>query len=282
MKAALALAAGLLAGGMALAAEGLGLRMAADTRWSGVAAPAAPGAQGGMLYPAPTPLAGLVAVFTHGALVSGMRSADEKRRQEEADKALLPYRASLDGWDARALAEAALPLVATAGPRTLADAPGAAPRQVVEAAPSFSLHADQSRLVLVNKLRVLDTGGSAAPWEVTVQVLSNRRPDDAAFPPDDGAAALKTEAARLFAHSVDLALYLHARPVAAEQPPMRTHRYVDGAGEGIERGQLLAGGCARAVIRTLRGVILSVPVKPAEGDPPPPADCAAQPYRLPA
>lgn len=280
MKTGLVLAAWLLAGAAAAADEGLALRMAGELRWNGVPAPAGAGSTASMLYPAPTPLAGLVAVFTHGAMVSGMRAADEKRRQEEADQALLPYREALDAWNARALAEAALPLIAAPGPHALADAGGSPVRRVVEATPLFSLHADQSRLVLVNRLRVLDSA-AAAPWELTVQVLANRRPDDQAYPPDDGAGALKAEAARLFAHSVDIALLMHARREGTEQPPMRTHRYVDGAGEGIERGQRVLDGCQRAVIRTLRGVMLSVPVKPAEGEPPPAPACAEQPYRLP-
>ncbi len=45
---------------------------------------------------------------------------------------------------------------------------------------------------------------------------------------------------------------------------MRTHRYLQGSVERSERARMVAGDCARAVLRTLRGSLLSVPLRPPE------------------
>ena len=44
----------------------------------------------------------------------------------------------------------------------------------------------------------------------------------------------------------------------------RTHRYLQGSVERAERAQRLAGDCARAVLRTLRGALMSVPLRPPD------------------
>jgi hypothetical protein len=48
---------------------------------------------------------------------------------------------------------------------------------------------------------------------------------------------------------------------------MRTYRYLQGGVERSERAQQVAGNCSRAVLRNLRGWLLSVPLRPA-GDAP--------------
>ena len=79
----------------------------------------------------------------------------------------------------------------------------------------------------------------------------------------DDARRLKAHAAAMLAHGLQLALR-HGGP-ANTDAPMRTHRYLQGSVERSERSQLLAGDCARVVLRTLRGGLLSVPQRQAEG-----------------
>ena len=267
-------------------ADGVTLRVPAIVAWSGVPAAAGDGTTAQMLYPAPTPLLGLVAVLTHGALLGGARAAEESRRQKEADRALDAYRPALSDWSPRALLDAALEQPGLPAVRVADDAgsAGGASRWVVESTPSFSMFPDQTRLLLDNRVRMVDAGNpAAAPFELLLRVLSNPRGEAGAFPVDDGAALLKQESARLFAHSIDLALQVgrRSRGEAADEPPFRTHRYLDGALEGMERGQLVGSGCARIVIRTLRGALLSAPVRAAaDADAARAAACAAQPYRV--
>lgn len=243
--------------------------------WRGVPAPTGAGSAAAMLYPAPTPLLGLVAVLTHGALMSGARAAEEKRLQDEADQSLSPYQPALSAWTPRAVFDAALPLSAAQPAVAVAEGQGRE-RWRVLALPTFALHADRSRLVLDNQLRITDTTGAGLPFDVMVRVLSNRRVDDAAFDPAEEAAQLKQETARLLAHSIDVALHARGLPAGEAGPPFRTHRYQDGGRESMERAQLLGTGCGRVVLRTLRGWLLSVPQK-TEAQP----ACAAAPYQFP-
>ncbi|MFL6661020.1 MAG: hypothetical protein ACJ8G7_02505, partial [Rhizobacter sp.] len=46
---------------------------------------------------------------------------------------------------------------------------------------------------------------------------------------------------------------------AAAAAPHRTFRYAEGAAPKIERAQLIERACTRAVVRTLRGWLLSIP-----------------------
>jgi len=260
------------------------LEVPASVPWSGIAGAAAEGGTVAMLYPAPTPLLGLIAVLTHGAIISGARAAEDKRRQEEADKVLEPYLAALSAWSPKALVQAVAEPAADGPARRVAEGEASAgARWRVEFAPTFAMFAGRSRLLLDSRVRVLDAAvPGTVPFEVQVRVASNRRADDAAFPSDDDAELLKQESVRLLAHAVDVALHAHQRQLAAlaDDTPFRTHRYLDGPRDGMERAQLVGEGCARIVLRTLRGTLLSVPVRMAD-DTPASADCATRPYRFP-
>ena len=262
-------------GNTTVAREPVAVVVPATVVWRGIPAPTGPGAAGAMLYPAPTPLLGLVAVLTHGALMSGARAAEEKRLQDEADQSLTPYQPALSTWTPQALFDAALPLSA-AQPGVAAPEGQGRERWRVLALPTFALHADRSRLVLDNQLRITDTTGAGLPVDLMVRVLSNRRADDAAFDPAAEAAQLKAESARLLAHSIDVALHARSLPADGAGAPFRTHRYQDGAREAMERAQLLGTGCGRVVLRTLRGWLLSVPQK-SEAQ----ADCSGSAYEFP-
>ena len=50
-------------------------------------------------------------------------------------------------------------------------------------------------------------------------------------------------------------------PVEANSAPERTFRYVEGGKDRMERAQLVTPGCERVVVRTLRGWLLSIPVR---------------------
>ena len=78
---------------------------------------------------------------------------------------------------------------------------------------------------------------------------------------------LKETSAALWAHSVDIAIAALVTPVP--ERPARTVRYPEGGGERIERAEVLHETCARMLIRSLRGEVMSVPVRQV------PADCTA-------
>lgn len=96
----------------------------------------------------------------------------------------------------------------------------------------------------------------------------------------DNAKALKVETAAMLAHAIDAALTQLPRtastPAAPAEVPFRTHRYLMGDVETMERGQLLARGCDRVLLRTLRGNLLSAAVQPSRDK----ASACAPGYRL--
>ena len=249
-----------------------------DVVWRGMLATEG-GAVGSGTFIGPYPAFGvaglLVAVFTHAAISQGVQSSERQRAQEEADKVLAPYAAALRAWPAQELWAAAFaqsasatstPAAETASP-VLKRWDGSAPAPeglVVETLPQFTLAQDEGVLVLDVAVKLVPAPG-AAPVESLVRVVSS--PHDAAdarahWSADD-ARRLKAHAAAMLAHGLQLALR-HGGP-ANTDAPMRTHRYLQGSVERSERSQLLAGDCARVVLRTLRGGLLSVPQRQAEG-----------------
>lgn len=225
------------------------------------------------LYPA-FGLGGLVAaIFTHAAITTSVQSAERKREQDAADKVLEPYAADLKAWSAQALWGAALAASGKPG-ETAAwqtwDGSGTQPGPVLETVPVFTLAQDEGVLVLDLAVRQTAAAG-AAPQERVLRVVSS--PHDSADArrhwSEDGAARLKSTAAQMLAHALQMTQQMGAVPpestAGAEAPPMRTHRYLQGSVERTERAQQVGGDCSRAVLRNLRGWLMSVPLKPAEG-----------------
>lgn len=226
--------------------------------WRGIPADEASGTQGAsMMYPAPNAAGLLAAILTHAVIVSGTRESARKARQDEADKVLLPHQRSIDRLTAERVAQSAAALL-SARP-----AAQAAAGRVLEVRPSFALAPDQRVLVLDSAVKIAAAGSTAAPqFEGIVRVVSTPRLDlepQAAWTAEDG-RLLEQEAVAMLAHSLELALSVANRP--ADPASARTQRYAHGAAEKMERGELLASGCGRVVLRNLRDWLMSVPVVP--------------------
>jgi len=236
--------------------------------WRGIGAEEAAGSQGSMLYPAPNAAGLLAAVLTHALLVQGGREAERKARQTKADEVLAAHTAALSELTAD---------------RLLGDVRKLLPPEVAEPAqglvlsmrPSFAMAADQRTVVLDNVIRVHAADApSVARFEQIVRVVSDPRTeaDPAAVWAADGGKLLLQEAAALVAHSTEIAL---TRLAAANPDAFTTQRYLFGDARKMERGQPVAKGCGRIVLRTLRESLLSVPLM-READAPP---CTSA-YRL--
>ena len=216
-------------------------------------------------------LAGLlVAIATHAAISQGVQNSERQKAQDEADKVLAPYAPALKAWSPTALWSSALAANSTR-PAVVTlqawDGPPAAapPGPVVETAPVYTLSQDEGVLLLDVAVKLVAAPG-AAPVDTVVRVISS--PHDAADArahwSADEARRLKDTAAAMLAHALQIALRPPAADAAAE---MRTHRYLQGAVERTERAQQVGGDCSRAVLRNLRGWLLSVPLKPSAETP---------------
>ena len=241
----------------------------AEVSWRGMLPADGTGVGGGyqMLYPAPGVAGLLAAIFTHAAISQGVQSAQRKAEQEAADRVFEPYQADLRDWPATALWDAAVLAVPPALKLQRWDPAMASGGQpVLDVAPVFTLAQDEGVLIADVVIKHSDTAGGAVA-ETAVRVVSS--PHDAADArghwSTDGSRRLKEAAARMLAHAIELAERHPATTATASDVPTRTHRYLQGGIERSERAQWLAGDCSRAVLRTLRGGLLSVPLRPQEG-----------------
>lgn len=237
--------------------------------WRGIGADEGAGTNGmTMLYPAPNAGGLLVAILTHAAIVQGERSADRAARQAEADRVLEPHAATIAALSAESLLTAARDRL----PKLVLDASRGL---IVEFEPHYSLSMDQRTLILDSIFRVHAADApSVTRFENTIRVVSTpcEAADPAAHWAAEAGSALMKESVAMLAHSLQVAL----TPLAPTNPlAFRTQRYRFGQSEKVERGQPVASGCARIVLRTLRDWLMSVPIAPAEGDAPCP-----DPYTL--
>ena len=221
---------------------------------------------GSMLYPAPNAIGFLAAILTHGLLNESAKKSQKDKLQAAADAVLQPYGPTLEGLTYERLfidglselPELARPRLIGADDRVDGDA-------VIETAPIFMMPADQRALVLDNVMRVIPPGGGEGTTHV-VRVISAPLPEaDAASAPSaawlvGGGAPLGRVSAALLAESIAIVVKDAAAKLSVEEP-QRTFRFPLGGLERMERAQLLEERCDRLLLRTLRGHLMSVPVR---------------------
>lgn len=222
----------------------------------------------GMMYPA-FGFAGFVAaVVTHGVVMEAAKQKQKSSIQATADQILVPYREVLDSFSYRELMKRALER-SNAGYDGRIIEPGVESGQetVVENIPVFALTQDQSAIVMDNAIAIQRPGSTTeSMYRTIVRVVSSPKATEelpAAWLANNG-EPIKDESARLVAEALDIAFKDSARTSGSESLPFRTVRYAEGSSEKIERAQILDRHCNRLLIRTLRGVLMSVPITPAQ------------------
>jgi hypothetical protein len=227
---------------------------------------------GAMLYPAPNAAGLLAAILTHSLLNEGAKKAQRDRIQADADAVLANYQPVLSGFTNEALIAGALPRLKSPGTRRLVGAEGgAAGDWSIETAPVFSMTRDQRAIVLDNAVRIYAPGTLEAPYAQTIRVVAAplaAPTDDAEVPAvwlAEQGRRLTDESAALFAESLDVAIGEATGAPGFADMPHRTFRYFEGGIEKMERAQLVEQGCERALIRTLRGWLMSIPLHAGAG-----------------
>jgi hypothetical protein len=296
MRQALCLAAGLLAGvaasaadagivegaPVALAQSGFALRLPKNdaVAYRGlVNYDKAGGPASAFLYPVGgAGIVGLLAgIATHGALVESGKNSEKTRLQTEADKVLDPFRPTLDGLTHRSLMAQGLQRLGMPATVHVIDANESSEGWIVESLPVFSMTQDRGALILENAVLVYAASDPTNPrYRNVVKVVSNLHDDadlESHWAADEG-KRLKDESERLFGHSIRLLMQaLEPRPA---EPALveKTFRYTEGKEQRMERAQLVRESCGRAVIKTLRGWLMSVPLRQS-APPAPSPDCAS-------
>ena len=214
-----------------------------------------------ILYPAPNALGFLAAVFTHGAIVESQKKNEKDKLQEEANKVLVPYEAVLKDYSHKELMQRALEKIASGmNMKLLVAEEGPGSEWTMVSIPVFSMTQDQSAIVLENAIALYPPNAKEPVYKNAVRVISppKESADFTGFWSAKEGAKLKEESATLMAHSIEMALKDAASAPEAETVH-RTFRYMEGKDEKIERAGLVSEHCDRAVIKTLRGWLMSVP-----------------------
>ncbi|MDB5932563.1 MAG: hypothetical protein JWR60_4270 [Polaromonas sp.] len=231
---------------------------------SGAGAPA-----GGMLYPGPGIGGFLISVAAHALVVGATRNVLTQQQLAASDEVLSPYRPLLDAFTARELFSLAFQNTASVGRTELVEpTQSASSSRLVQGTPVFFLAQDEQTIQMDASMLVFPTGSpaTAVPPPLVIRVISHARPamPSENQPPDVGrhaaqSAWIKAESTALLAHAIDLALEAASAPLPADAP-FQTFRYLEGQTARMERGQLVAQRCGRMVIRTLRGLLMSIPI----------------------
>lgn len=216
-----------------------------------------------MLYPAPNIVGLFAAVVTHGVLLDAAKNSQKQKMREKADEVLVPYKSVLDGYMHHDLMQSSLEEMATSGSKKLIKSADqiAAGDLVIESMPMFSLTQDQRALILDNPISI-GAINTAPSYQTVVRVVSTAKDaeDLIKFWTVDNGNKLKAESARLLAASLDIALSDLA-DTNKSSGAYKTIRYLEGGTERMERGQPISERCNQMVLRTLRGNLMSVPLK---------------------
>lgn len=219
-----------------------------------------------MMYPAPNAAGFIAAVITHGLIVESQKNSQRKKAQEYADSVLAPYRPLLDDMTYEQLARAWSERMQQEGGRKLIgpEERPATGEWLIEAKPAFTMAQDRRtlRIEAAITIRSPDAADSAASQYhilvISPAVVSENSVD--AWTQGEG-KALRETSAWLFAESLDIAMRAAIDSVDVADRPFRTIRYLEGQTEKMERAQLISEHCGRAVIKTLRGALMSVQLK---------------------
>lgn len=211
---------------------------------------------GTMLYPAPGLLGFIVALVTHAAVVNGQRKEQLSEMQTDADRILVPFRKTLDSFNYGELAErAGVPLLA----------PNARPQSGwrISSTPVFYMTQDQTALIIDNTVSVFQGGSEQPVYSNTVRVVSRavEVENEAVFWQKDGGLRLREASAALFRASVEIVRKHALAPAAAAAGAQRTFHYLEGQTDALERAEPISEHCGRALIRNLRGWLMSVPLQ---------------------
>jgi hypothetical protein len=218
--------------------------------------------QGAMLYPAVGVADFGAGIIAHALTNKALRKAQKNSAQEKADEVLVPYRGFLEQFSNADLFQRSLPLTATGASKQLAGPDLSADKAYrVHSSPVYAMTQDHSALALTNEIVIYAPGKPKKPVYVNkVHVVLPAQPaeDLRAFWSEGDGELLKSKSAKLLAVSLDLALR-DAAAVPGDATEFKTIRYMEGNAERMERAQVLAHGCGRLLLRSLRGTLMSVP-----------------------
>jgi hypothetical protein len=220
---------------------------------------------GAMVYVGVGGVAGLfVSVLAHVAINEGVKNSQKTAMQVEADKVLADYKATLDAFTPDDLMQRTTKALGASTP-ALRDAAGA--RWSLEVMPLYRMTQDRRALMVDAVVTVRSSSAADVVTRSAVRVIASPHAAESVAQvwSDNDGAALKAESAELLSQAVTLALSDMSGQWDASTAAQRTIRFPEGGAERIERAQVLQQQCGRAVVRTLRGDLMAVPMNSPDG-----------------
>ncbi len=227
-----------------------------------------------MVYYAPSAAGAVAALITHGLLNSGARKLEMNKLQKEADKVLNPYQTIIQEFNHEELFAMISAARMTVGQTRIALAEEAPSTEwFFTIQPVFSMTQDQKALIADIAVSVFEPSKPAAPsYTNTVRVVSSPvlEVDPLLFWGNAVNPSLKRQGAELVLTALELVIdqATSKKGDAAEEKHLtknasvqRTVRYIEGGNEKVERAEVLQVHCDRALLRTLRGGLMAVPLK---------------------
>jgi len=221
---------------------------------------------GFMMYPAPNAAAFLASVITHALIVGSQKDSQREKAQESADKVLDPYQPILSTISYQELARPWVDGMLPGSSRKLIGAVESPGRDewLIETTPVFLMAQDQRTLSLDAVVSIRAPGVTeSAGYQSHIRVISPavESADLAEMWTAGQGKKLKEISAWLFSEFMNIAMSAAIDGTGQTSQSFRTIRYLEGTTEKMERAQLISEHCGRLIIKTLRGLLLSVPVK---------------------
>lgn len=219
-----------------------------------------------ILYPAPSAAGFLAGVFTHGLLMESKKDKMRKKAAEIADKVWEPYREVTERltypdlarrWNETPQSGITKRLIVDKD-TNVSDA------WVIAVTPVYVMAQDLRSLTLDADISILKPNSEGEPaTRLHVRVMSAGEASE-----DPGSAwmanqgdKLKQMSTWLFSEAMTIAVSSLSQSEAPTDKKYQTVRYLNGNSEKMERALVVDEACGRLLIKTLRGVLMSVPVK---------------------
>jgi len=232
---------------------------------------------GAMLYPTPGLAGFIVALAAHAAVVKGQMKEQRSEIQADADRILVPFRKTLDTFSYGELAERAFP--AASGVPWIGS--GGRPQSglLIASSPVFYMTQDQSALIIDNTVAVFQAGSELPLYTNTVRVVSRavEVENEAVYWQRNDGQRLREMSAALYRASVEIVRAHALAPSTSTAGAQRSFRYQEGKSEAVERAEPISEQCGRALVRNLRGWLMSIPLKRMRAPAPECAGPAAPP-----
>lgn len=218
--------------------------------------------QGSMLYPAPNAAGFVAALITHGLLTKSAKEKQKNKIQDAANQVLTDYQVVLEDFKYKELMEKALIKLASSTDFKLIENSQLSNNEVViGSTPSFLITQDQKAIIIDDLLTVsFPNQSSDTTIKSQIRVVSNpfMSTESASFWTENNGENLKNLSAQLLADSIAITLKVISN-TSTENLAYETVRYRQGSSEKIERAKVIEINCDRMLIKSLRGMFMSVP-----------------------